>query len=122
MDNMFTNQYVPNGFENTNQQGINPVFQNAAMQQAYMNQMLSQGNSLASPQGFHQTNGLSPLALATALRKSTPIDQNAQNMQSAQMNNMSAYNPYNQYQTVQNYGTDPYSQQSLMLASQDSGM
>jgi hypothetical protein len=80
-----------------------------------------QGQQLAQQAGqtAQQSN---PMALAGALRKSAPTDPNAQNAQSAQMNNLSAYNPYTQYQTSQNYGTDPYSQQSLMLASQNAGM
>ena len=60
---------MPNGFEDANQQGINPVFQNIGAQQQYMNQQLGQGNQLAQPTS-HGTNvgGLSPIAMAMALR------------------------------------------------------
>jgi len=37
-------------------------------------------------------------------------------------NDLSAYMPWNQTATANTYGTDPYSQQSLMLAQQDAGL
>ena len=61
---------MPNGFEDANQQGINPVFQNIGAQQAYMNQQLGQGNQYAQPTNAgSNVSGLSPLAMAMALRK-----------------------------------------------------
>jgi hypothetical protein len=38
------------------------------------------------------------------------------------MNDFGAYIPWNQMSASSQYGTDPYSQQSRMLASQDLGM
>jgi hypothetical protein len=38
------------------------------------------------------------------------------------MNEFGAYMPWTQAATADQYGTNPYSQQSLMLASQDLGM
>jgi hypothetical protein len=70
MPNPYTNQFMPNGFEDQNQQGLMPVFQNIGAQQAYMNQQLAQGNQMAQPTS-HGANmsGLNPLAMAMALRK-----------------------------------------------------
>jgi hypothetical protein len=69
MPNPYTNTYMPNGFEDANQQGLNPVFQNIGSQQAYMNQQLGQGNQMAQPTS-HGTNvsGLNPLTMAMMLR------------------------------------------------------
>jgi hypothetical protein len=61
---------MPNGFEDQNQQGLNPVFQNIGAQQANLNQQIAQGNQMAQPQGRGASmSGLSPLAMAMALRK-----------------------------------------------------
>ena len=51
------------------QQGLMPVFQNVAAQQANMNQQLAQSNQLAQPttQGSGYS-GLNPLAMAMMLR------------------------------------------------------
>ena len=64
---------MPNGFEDANQQGLNPVFQNIGSQQAYMNQQLGQGNQMAQPTS-HGPNisGLNPLAMAMMLRNKKP--------------------------------------------------
>ena len=60
---------MPNGFEEQNQQGLNPVFQNIGAQQQYLNQQLSQGNQMSQPTS-HGANmsGLNPLAMAMMLR------------------------------------------------------
>jgi hypothetical protein len=117
------NPYINPMTQPQDMSGLNPVYQNMAAQQQFENQAAQQGQQLTQQAGqtAQQSN---PMALAAALRKSDPNkpDQNAQNMQSSQMNSWGAYNPYTQYQTSQNYGTDPYSQQSLMLASQNAGM
>ena len=69
MPNLYTNTYMPNGFEDANQQGINPVFQNIGAQQAYMNQQLGQGNQYAQPTSYGtNVGGLNPLAMAMMLR------------------------------------------------------
>ncbi len=69
MPNPYTNQFMPNGFEEASAQSINPVFQNIGSQQAYMNQQLGQGNQLAQPSSHGMTmSGLNPLAMAMMLR------------------------------------------------------
>lgn len=69
MPNPYTNVFMPSGFENADQQGINPVFQNIGSQQQYLNQQLSQGNQMAQPtsQGTN-ISGLNPIAMAAMLR------------------------------------------------------
>jgi len=69
MPNPYTNVYMPNGFEDASQQGINPVFQNIGAQQQYMNQQLSQGNQMSQPTSHGPSmSGLNPLAMAMMLR------------------------------------------------------
>lgn len=102
------------------QQGLNPVFQNIAQQQANQNAMIAQQNQLvnqASGVGGGGS-GMNPMAMAMALRNKKPES----NESAAKMNSFGAYMPWNQMSTANQYGTDPYSQQSLMLASQDLGM
>ena len=55
------------------QQGLSPVFQNIGAQQQYMNQQLAQNGQMAQPvsQGSGYS-GLSPMALASMLRKKDP--------------------------------------------------
>jgi hypothetical protein len=55
--------------------------------------------------------------MANALRK--PQTQEQINAQDVQMGGMGTYNPYTQYNVSNTYGTDPYSQQSRMLAAQE---
>jgi hypothetical protein len=69
MDNSYTSQYMPNGFEDANQQGLNPVFQNTNTQQQYLNQQLGQGNQYAQPHAQTGYSGMNPMALASMLRK-----------------------------------------------------
>jgi hypothetical protein len=59
------------------------------------------------------------MALAALLRKKP--DQAGINAQDAQMGGLSTYNPLTQYNISQQYGTDPYSQSSRMLAAQERG-
>lgn len=68
---------MPNGFENANQQGINPVFQNNNAQQQFMNQQLSQGNQYTQPTSRgNGYSGLSPIAMAAMLRNQDPYAAN----------------------------------------------
>jgi hypothetical protein len=60
------------------------------------------------------------MALAALLRKKP--DQAGINAQDAQMGGLSTYNPLTQYSISQQYGTDPYSQSSRMLAAQERGL
>jgi hypothetical protein len=116
------NPYINPAMQSQDTSGLNPVYQNMAAQQQYQNQVIAQGNQLAQQAGQTTGGGMNPLAMAAALRKDKQTDPNAQNAKDASMSSWGAYNPYTQYQTSQNYGTDPYSQQSLMLTSQDMGM
>lgn len=100
------------------QAGLMPVFQNIAQQQANQNAALQQGNQLAQAAGQTQQGGMNPMAMAAALRGKKPES----GADAAKMNEFGAYMPWNQMAASNQYGTDPYSQQSRMLASQDMGM
>jgi hypothetical protein len=55
------------------QQGLNPVFQNIASQQANQNAMLAQQNQLMNQaSGVGGSGGMNPLAMAMALRNKKP--------------------------------------------------
>ena len=70
MQNPYTSMYMPNGFDQ-NQQGLAPVFQNMAQQQANQNAALQQQNQLVQQAGQTTPQGGSnALALAQLLRKS----------------------------------------------------
>jgi hypothetical protein len=114
MDNKYFTQVAP--YFQQQDQGLMPVFQNIAQQQANQNAALAQQNQLVQQAGQTQQGGINPMAMAKALRQpQTGAD-------AAKMNEFGAYMPWNQMSTANQYGTDPYSQQSLMLASQDLGM
>jgi hypothetical protein len=98
--------------------GLSPVFQNFGQQQANQQAALAQQGQLAGQAGQSQGGGMNPLALAQALRKDKPT-QDQINAKDAQMGGLSTYNPFTQYQVSNAYGTDPYSQQSRMLAAQE---
>jgi len=120
MDNNYFTTVNPY-FAQQDQQGLNPVFQNIAQQQANQNMALQQGMNLTNQagmttQGKQAGVGVDQMAMAKALRQpQTGAD-------ATKMNEFGAYMPWNQMSTANQYGTDPYSQQSLMLASQDLGM
>jgi hypothetical protein len=84
MDNPYTSMYMPNGLPQ-DQQGLSPVFQNIAQQQAMQNAALQQQNQQVQEAGMTQKGqqlggSASQVALAQALRKQdgvTPM-QNAQ--------------------------------------------
>ena len=100
-------------------QGLTPVFQNIAQQQQNQNAALAQQNQLTQQAGqTGQQSGMNPMAMAAALRGKQPQT----GADAAKMNEFGAYMPWNQMSTANQYGTDPYSQQSRMLASQDLGM
>jgi len=120
MANPYTSIYMPSGFLN-DQTGLSPVFQNIGAQQAFENQQIAAQNQLGqqASQAFQNNGQASPMALAQALRQG----QNPQSQQNGlYQNSISPYMPLNQISTANTYGTDPYSQQSLMLAQQDAGM
>jgi len=102
------------------QQGLMPVFQNIAAQQAAQNAAMQQGQALTQAAGqIGKEGGGNQMALAAMLRKKP--DQAGINAQDAQMGGLSTYNPMTQYGISQQYGTDMYSPQSRMLAAQERG-
>jgi len=101
------------------QQGLMPVFQNIAAQQAAQNAAMQQGQALTQAAGQTAQGGGNQMALAAMLRKKP--DQAGINAQDAQMGGLSTYNPMTQYGISQQYGTDMYSPQSRMLAAQERG-
>jgi len=103
------------------QQGLMPVFQNIAAQQAAQNAAMQQGQGLTQAAGqTNQGSGMNPMAMAAMLRGKP--DQTAINAQDAQMGGFGKYNPITQYGVSQQYGTDMYSPQSRMIAAQNSGL
>jgi hypothetical protein len=102
------------------QQGLMPVFQNIAAQQANQNAALAQQNQLVQQAGqTQQGGGMNPVAMAAMLRKGDKPTQDQMNAKDVQMGGLSTYNPITQYGVSQQYGTDMYSPQSRMLAAQE---
>jgi hypothetical protein len=102
------------------QQGLMPAFQNIAAQQAAQNAAMQQGMGLTQAAGqTNQGGGMNPMAMAAMLRGKP--DQAAMNAQDVQMGGLGTYNPITQYGVSQQYGTDPYSQSSRMIAAQEQG-
>ena len=104
------------------QASLNPVFQNIGQQQATQNAALQQGMAVTNQAGMTAKGkqagvGMDQMAMAKALRGQPQTGADA-----AKMNEFGAYMPMNQMSAANQYGTNPYSQQSLMLASQDLGM
>ena len=63
--NPYMNQFMPNGFEDANQQAISP-----ASQQQYFNQQLGQSGQMSQPTSRGANlGGLNPLAMAMMLRR-----------------------------------------------------
>jgi len=69
------NPYIQQA-QGLDQQGLGPVFQNIAQQQANQNAALAQQNQLtqAASQAGQQGGGMNPLAMAMALRGKKPDD------------------------------------------------
>ena len=115
------NQYIMPMQQPQDLGGLSPYFQNIAQQQANQAIAMQQGNQLTQQAGqTGQQGGMNPMAMAAMLRKNP--DQAAMNAQDAQMGGLSTYNPFTQASISQQYGTDPYSQTSRMLAAQESGI
>ena len=70
----YTDTYMPNGFQD--QQGLSPVFQNIAQQQANQNAALAQQNQQVQQAGMTQGNS-DQMAMAQALRNGVSPMQNA---------------------------------------------
>jgi len=124
--NMY-NQFAPNPYIQQGQQqdigGLSPVFQNIATQQANQNAAMQQGaglNQQATELG-QQSGNINPLLMAAALRKGDKPTQEQMNAKDAQMGGLSTYNPMTQYGISQQYGTNPFSESSRMIAAQEKG-
>lgn len=99
--------------------GIPPMMQNIAAQQAAQQAALAQGQQMSQQAGQAAGASQGAAALAAALRKG-PKDSDP-NAKSAAMGGIGSYNPLKQLEITSKYGTDPYSQQSRMLAAQEEG-
>jgi hypothetical protein len=89
------------------QQNTAPVFQNIAAQQQSQQGLLNQGNQFAGQALLPADQQYDPKQMAAALK----------NMGET----VNAYSPWQQVETSEMYGTDPYSEQSRMLAMQERG-
>jgi len=116
--NMY-NPYIQQMQQSQDLGGLNPVYQNIAAQQAMQQQAMQQAQGLTQDAGRTVQGSTNASSLAQALRKTAPLTQEQINARDVQMGGMGTYNPYTQYNVSQQYGTDPYSQQSRMLASQE---
>jgi hypothetical protein len=121
--NMY-NPYAPNPYIQQQQQqdigGLTPVFQNIAAQQASQNAAMQQGMGLSQQAGQMGGNNMNPMAMAMALRKGKP-DQADMNAKDVQMGGLSTYNPFTQASISEQYGTNPFSESSRMIAAQERG-
>jgi hypothetical protein len=99
--------------------GVPPMYQNIANQQAIQNMAMQQGQGLTQQAGQigQQGGGMNPMAMAMMLRRQP--NQQQMNANDVQMGGMRTYNPFTQFDISNTYGTNPYSQQSRMLASQE---
>jgi hypothetical protein len=103
--------------------GLSPVFQNIAAQQASQNAAMQQAQGLTQAAGqTGQGGGMNPMAMAAMLRKGDKPTQDQINAKDVQMGGLSTYNPVTQYGISQQYGTDPYSESSRMIAAQERGL
>lgn len=122
---MTYNPYAPNPYIQQGQQqdigGLAPMFQNIGAQQAQLNQAIAQNQGLSQQTGGMGGGGFNNLAMAAMLRKGGPQSQQDINARDVQMSGLSTYNPFTQSSIAQQYGTDPYSQSSRMIAAQEQG-
>jgi hypothetical protein len=103
--------------------GLSPVFQNIAQQQANQNMAMQEGMNLTNQAGqTQQSGGMNPLAMAMMLRKGKTPDQADINAKDAQMGGLSTYNPFTQFSVAKEYGTNPFSESSRMIAAQNAGL
>jgi len=119
--NMY-NPYIQQMPQTQDLGGLAPYYQNIANQQAMQNAAMQQAQGLTQDAGRTVQGGMNPMAMAMMLRKGKPTDQAGVNASDVQMGGPSSYNPFSQFDVSNTYGTDPYSQQSRMLAAQESGM
>ena len=104
----YTDTYMPSGF--SQDQGLNPVFQNIAQQQAMQNAALSQQNQQVQQAGqTNQQGNSNALALAQMLRKQNdPYAQAQQAMKQYGQGNVYGYGGQGQVPTNPNYSVDTF--------------
>ena len=86
---------------------IQPVYQNISAQQKSSQNLMGEGQKLAGQALLPADMQYDPKQMASALRN---IGQT-----------LNAYSPWQQTATANQYGTDPYSEQSRMIAMQERG-
>jgi hypothetical protein len=101
--------------------GIQPMYQNIGNQQANQRQAMQEALNLTNQagmtvQGKQAGVGFNPLVMAMMLRQPSQQQMNASDVQ---MGGLGTYNPFTQFNVSNTYGTNPYSQQSRMLAAQE---
>jgi len=106
---------------------LNPYVQieQPSSQQQQSNDSALLAQLLQTPQytQYHSSGGKNngmQNQLAKALRGNSSYNPNS--FGGSASNDLSAYMPWNQSATANTYGTDPYSQQTTMLAQQDAGL
>jgi hypothetical protein len=82
---------------------------------------IQQGQGLTQAAGQIGQGGNNNMALAAMLRKGDKPTQDQINAKDAQMGGLSTYNPITQFGIAQQYGTDPFSESSRMIAAQEKG-
>ena len=114
-------QPMQNLTKNLDVSGVQPMFQNIGNQQAMQQQAMQTAMNLANQagitvQGKQAGAGFNPIAMAMMLRQPNQQQMNASDVQ---MGGLGTYSPFAQFSVSNAYGTNPYSQQSRMLASQE---
>ena len=107
--------------KNQDVSGIQPMYQNIGNQQAMQRQAMQDALALTNQagmtvQGKQAGVGFNPMVMAMMLRQPNQQQINAND---AQMGGLGTYSPFAQYNVSSTYGTNPYSQQSRMLAAQE---
>jgi hypothetical protein len=126
MPNPYITQVAP--YMQQDQQGLMPVFQNTNAQQQYLANQLREQHQMSQPrqqQSGGGMGGMNPMSMANMLKNQPSSAGGISSPYSfggSTSNNLSAYAPWNQSAAANTYGTDPYSQQSIMLAQQDAGL
>lgn len=105
MMNTYNQQFYPMGMD---QQNASPVFQNISAQQQNQQSLMNQGKNLAGQALLPADQQYDPKQLAQGLR----------NMGQT----INAYMPSTQNELASQYGTDPYSETTRMIAMQQRGM
>ena len=98
-------------YQQQDQQGLMPVFQNVAQQQQNQNAALAQQNQLVQQAGQTQQGGMNPMAMAAMLRKKPNDGMSLLNNSSSSQDYM---NKIGAYGGTQVQGSDPYANESWM--------